>query len=260
MKVIVIACILLIIFSNAVFGLVSEPYFSDSLLYLYEYPIKPGTSEWGKYSHTEHLEMLQIPDTVLNNISTEGLLRTCLEYPFISNIHAYDNYQLGMEYVISNFNGLKELLSRTDAGYLLVKEYVGLNPKDLRPDWSSKKRGEFKIYFIYLEMLLSQDKILSMLTPRERLELLESCLSKYSIKVWSEAYKSTYYWRTTAFLIGRILLKENYKYFIDKYDGDEKLRIFLDNPSRYTITELNEIVAAADLYMRNIRGDEVLNE
>ena len=251
-----VVCALLITACTIVFGQESETSHADSISDVYEYPIKPGTLEWKQCSHAEHLEMLQIPDAVLNTISTAGLLKTCLDYPFISDIHAYDNYQLGLRNVINGFNGLQELLTRAEAGRLLVKEYFKHNPNDLNPDWSITERGGFKIQYKNLEMHISQHEILTMFTQKERLELLEDCLSKYSDKVWDEAYRSTYHWRTTAFLIGRIMLKEGDSSFEKKYDTDDKLKIFLDDPGIYTIEQLNDIVLAADLYMQSMHDPE----
>ena len=46
---------------------------------IYEFPIKAGTEEWKQFESIEkRVTALQMPDTVLAIISTEGLLETCL--------------------------------------------------------------------------------------------------------------------------------------------------------------------------------------
>ena len=78
----------------------------------YEFPIKPGTPEWGKIKTiTERVKALQIPDAVLSSISTDGLLETCLEFPFLVDIFFYDNYQRGFEELKAEFNGFREFLN-----------------------------------------------------------------------------------------------------------------------------------------------------
>jgi hypothetical protein len=56
----------------------------------YEFPIKPGTEEWKQLEPaTIRIAALQIPDAVLASISTEGLLETCLHFPYLSDIVFY---------------------------------------------------------------------------------------------------------------------------------------------------------------------------
>jgi len=40
----------------------------------------------------ERLDALQIPDAVLSRISTEGLLETCLEFPYLIDIFHSNGY------------------------------------------------------------------------------------------------------------------------------------------------------------------------
>ena len=245
MRVIFISCILLIASSSTVFSQASEPCYPDSIADVYEYPIKPGTPEWKNYSHTEHLEMLQLADTVLSRITTEGLLLTCLNYPFLGNMIAFDSYQLGVERVIVNFNALQELLERPEVVLLLMKEYINLDPVKVDPDWTILQIAIYKYRFMFIEMLLGQEELLSQLSKTERRQLLEECLSKYTAKVQDETY-GTIHWKTTAVLMGRILLVEGDGDFRQKYDDDEKLRIFLRDAGTYTIEQLNTIVESAD--------------
>ena len=247
MKAMFISCIILIASSSTVISQASEPCYPDSITDVYEYPIKPGMPEWKEYSHAEHLDILQIPDTVLSSITTDGLLFTCLNYPFLGNIIAFNSYQLGIERIIANFNGLQELLERPKAGLLLMKEYISLDPDKVDPDWTILQRGNYRFRFMFIEMLLGQEKMLSQLSKIERRQLLEECLSKYTAKVQNETY-GTMHWKTTALLMGRILLIEGDGDFRQKYDEDEKLRTFLRDAGTYMIEQLNTIVVSADKY------------
>lgn len=48
----------------------------------YNYPIKPGTSEWKTLtSHDQMQRVCQIPDATLKSMSTTDLIETCLNYP-----------------------------------------------------------------------------------------------------------------------------------------------------------------------------------
>lgn len=223
----------------------------DSLLDVYEYPIKPGTPEWRNLkSGAEMIETLQIPDSILSKMSTEGLVVTCLNYPSLWHMGAYDSYQRGVEIVMKRFNGFVELSKRADAGTFLMKEYLKLDPDDLDPDWSAIQKGGFQFQFMHLEMILSQRQFLEKLSHDERIALLKNSLDKYTAKVFSESYKSTFIWKTNVLLIGRILLVEEDSEFKNRYDHDEELRIFLDTVNDYTVELFNTIVYSADQYVK----------
>lgn len=89
----------------------------------YEYPAQPGTEEWSALNgRIEMAEACQIPEEILENMTTEALVYTVLNYPLMIDIYAYDfyseegdSYLLAMESIATEFNGLQELKQRTDA-------------------------------------------------------------------------------------------------------------------------------------------------
>lgn len=91
----------------------------------YEYPVVPGTPEW--YAFTTQMQKVhacQIPDDILQNLTTEALVETVLNYPLSSNMYAYDNIQLGYNNLKNQFNGLQELERRKDALTVLSNTYA----------------------------------------------------------------------------------------------------------------------------------------
>ena len=63
----------------------------------------------------DSINALQIPDAVLESISTAGLLETCLEYPYLIEIFFSNDYKYGFETgLVAGFNGYRELLKRHD--------------------------------------------------------------------------------------------------------------------------------------------------
>lgn len=89
----------------------------------FTYPMKPGDDKWEKMSSVEErIASLQIPENILTKISTERLLVICLEFPYLSDVLFYDDYQKGFEALRNEFNGFNELLSRKDLGkFVLAK-------------------------------------------------------------------------------------------------------------------------------------------
>jgi hypothetical protein len=110
----------------------------------WDFPIKPGKPEWKTYiTHADKIAALQIPETILKNMSTNHLMEICLTYPFFDEIWAYNNIQDGFEYVIKDFNGLQELLSRKDAGSKLLFRYKNMSAGIVNKDWSLLQQGTY---------------------------------------------------------------------------------------------------------------------
>lgn len=81
----------------------------------YQYPIVPGTQEWIELDGVlERRRVCQIPDEILHNMTTDALLQSVLDYPFLNNIYAYNTLEQGYEAVKRQFNGLRELEMRPD--------------------------------------------------------------------------------------------------------------------------------------------------
>ena len=97
----------------------------------YDYPIKPGTDEWFKIEdHVEKVKMLQIPQDVLEKMTTEALVESVVNYPYLLDMLAFATQKLGYEAVRDGFNGLQELERRPDGMSCLAK-YYEKNQKNL---------------------------------------------------------------------------------------------------------------------------------
>jgi len=78
--------------------------------------------EWKNFeSHIEMIEACQIPEIILENLSTAALAETVANYPLLTDLLAWSDASLGCQNLVSNFNGLEELLSRENGlDYLLT--------------------------------------------------------------------------------------------------------------------------------------------
>ena len=93
----------------------------------YDFPIKPGTPEWAALkSHEEMLQVCQVPESILQEMSTEGLIETCLNYPLYWEWLAYSNLQQGFETVASRFSPVLDCLE-LGPGDLCGEEAEGVN-------------------------------------------------------------------------------------------------------------------------------------
>ena len=78
----------------------------------YIFPELP--QEWAPPYETKEKRYaaLQIPEDILVKMSTEGLLETCLTWPYWIDLHVtLPDYQSAFEYMVRRFNGYPELLN-----------------------------------------------------------------------------------------------------------------------------------------------------
>ena len=61
----------------------------------WDYPIKPGMEEWENLeSHKAKVDACQVPDDILQNISTKELLKLCLNYPLLYDVFSFNDINL----------------------------------------------------------------------------------------------------------------------------------------------------------------------
>lgn len=93
----------------------------------YEYPLTPADSAWVNLSYFEQLAVCDMPMDILSNCSTEELADLVLEYPFLSDILAFDNVDLAIKHLINTSNICEEFFSRDNITDLLIERYGGMN-------------------------------------------------------------------------------------------------------------------------------------
>jgi hypothetical protein len=216
---------------------------------VYHFPVQPGTEEWRQLnSRVEMLAAVQIPQDVLDNMSTAGLVETVLNYPLYGDLFAHSSSQVGIEAIRRDFNGLSTLLTRPDAGTLLLERYQAMDLNEVQEKPTPAERGDFVSRVRYLEIILAQPEILSQLSLEERTVLLQEAMVKRDEKLALLAYYGYTGLEPTALLAGRILQLEGYL-----LDADPIVVRFLQD-SAYTndsqlALAINTIFAEADRFL-----------
>jgi len=135
----------------------------------YIYPIQPGTPEWAALqNHEEMIEAVKIPDPVLHNISTWGLVETCFKYPLGGDCLLMDCPSSWINDLSTSFNGLNELFSRTDVSEILLYNYRYFDFNKY-PNW---------IDWQYIELMIGCDAFVSKLNNRQLLYLVSLAIEK----------------------------------------------------------------------------------
>ncbi len=81
----------------------------------WEYPVRPGTGEWIALGSTEkRREACRIPQETLDAMNAETLLETALDYPFCTDMWAFDSLEDGYRSQLTHNSALASLAVRDD--------------------------------------------------------------------------------------------------------------------------------------------------
>lgn len=207
----------------------------------WDFPVKPGSEEWLKIADSEkRLALLDIPENILQKISTEELVNSCLSYPAFCLVFTRNDLQSGYDYIRSMFNGFRELETRPNAGKVLMKLYAGYKPDGFDLNSSDLEIGRFVFKFNYIEILLAQIEIQNKFSSGDLKELMTMCSQKYKVKKDLQKYYGGIGLKTTALIIARQQDKKlvNVKM---KYGG-QKVNAFINNLFLDNISLMDDIV------------------
>lgn len=110
----VFLCLFVVLGSLSAFAIDLPSSNTNTIDVPYSYPIVPGTPEWKELkTHEEKVAACQIPDDILNSLTTEALIETVANYPLAVDIYAYDSTEQGYLKLKDQFNGVAELERRT---------------------------------------------------------------------------------------------------------------------------------------------------
>jgi hypothetical protein len=151
----------------------------------YEFPDISYLNDWlSEDIIPRRFKALQIPDNVLANISTAGLLETCLEFPYLLNIICSNDYQQGFEQgLLATFNGFRELMERPDLVDALTIKYNELRFEvQYVGGLSLLEIGMFAYRHFVLEMIIAQDIVIRNMSEEQARTLFLLASERMEIK------------------------------------------------------------------------------
>ena len=95
----------------------------------YDYGVVPFSEEWEELTTLERKAIFTIPKKVAESLTTEALLKTILDNPYIIDLFAYNDFSMAVKLRNEQFQ-IKELLSRPDF-YLILTNYVNSYSKSI---------------------------------------------------------------------------------------------------------------------------------
>ncbi len=179
---------------------------------VWDYPVKPGTPEWEAFqTHDEMVEACQIPESILNSLTTKELVEVCLDYPLYGDIFAYNSIQDGFRSNVAvRFNGVRELLRRGDNAQCLLDV---LTSDDLLKLQSQKnvsttlQIGESILRHSFLEVMMSHESVMANTTPEQQKEIALVAAKNLLVKESSPEFYSNQGMESSAWLLGTTLKK-----------------------------------------------------
>jgi hypothetical protein len=185
---------------------------------VYVYPLEAAN---GKPSD-ERIQMFKIPEQILHCLSTEALVKSCLDYPEFGLVWAYNTLKQGFDQVSSRCNGFDELWKRGDKFQVIYSLYQQKNPD--RGNWDSYtdlENGQYLFDIIQIELIISQYEVLHELSVSEKTELFQLVLDNQKKKVDLIKYWGVIGMETTIAILGRIMYRDNYQPMVEEYNNNE---------------------------------------
>ena len=186
----------------------------------WDYPVKPGTEEWKSLkTHSEKVEVCEIPIDVLKKMSTDDLIEVCLNYPLSFDFYAYSSIKEGIIKVKDRFNGLQELFARKDNFSWLQKRMdINVFQKVMaESNYTVEEKGEIIHRYTLMETLLSFDEFMDNADLSEILALEKKTISMLRYKESNKNLFSSFANAASALLLGKSIkrLSPNSKFSID---------------------------------------------
>ncbi len=208
----------------------------------WKYPTRPGTKEWEKLkSKEEVIQAQQIPENILKKMTTEQVFKAWLDLPGRVEILAFNTLQKGFDVTRSRYNVVDELLSRKNAGNIILDYYYLLSPLKLSSKENVISKGRFITNFAFVELLLAQPEILDVLSQDQRRSLFYKNKGNLERKNSFSRKEKDFFWLNSGLVLaGRIIEKEN-SMLAEKVQLKQKLSKALKRADIFTKSEFEEL-------------------
>lgn len=144
---------------------------------VYQFPLNTKSKEWKDMDHAEKAKALNIPDEILENLSTDALLEVIVNYPLFIDILAYNTFDEGIKYVSMQFNGLEEFMSRQDLTQVLLDEYQKIDINYVKNIEETDNMGDFN-KLLFVESILFTEQVQKNMSEEQLIKLNLEILDK----------------------------------------------------------------------------------
>ena len=189
----------------------------------YDYPIKPGSEGWKQLKTREEMvAVCQIPDDILNNMSTEGLIESVLNNPLYGSIFLANVPQQGFNSFYDDFSSVQVLMQRSDLAEKLLDRYYQMNPSCEDNNWPSLNgagSGNDRA-FSMIELLIAQNAVLEQIIDnQETKSFLQQVLTIYDGKIINNYSMVGFIY--SMLICGRMIYLSEYASFVEEYNNND---------------------------------------
>ena len=216
----------------------------------YEFPLNPSMKEWKTLPVDVKDAMLQIPDDKLRSMTTESLIQSFIDFPHVNHLFYYNTYKAGFQRVYSEFNGLRELLTRKDLPDALINYYEKMDVNDYERFEDLVSQGRSAVNFMLIEILLTQPEVSSKFSQQQSKTITDILLKKYTGKVQHVKHYSIVGISCTAYSIGHIIRFQDVN-ISNRISSDDVLSTFLCSGHTSELDVLNQIIEEAINFIAN---------
>ncbi|MCP4181147.1 MAG: hypothetical protein GY756_25560 [bacterium] len=187
---------------------------------VYQFPEIPVPNDM---THDEINEYIDLKEDICKCISTEGLIETCSNYPYLYLINAGANPQSGYTLLVRDrFRGVRELETRSDRGTYLLKKYKKLDPTGYNHDWDEIDIARYVFEIYNYEIILSQYINIESFTDQEEIEVIQTAISIYDKIINDEKIYSLEGLATTSAVMARVMKVNDYLPFMNLYNNPDE--------------------------------------
>ena len=209
----------------------------------WDFPVKPGSEEWKSFTTSQQkIDACQIPQEILETLSSKELVEICFNYPFLFGFYMYNYERAGISAMLKGFNGFEELSKRKDGIDELIDFYrhfpiFSQIPEQTSPDYQKP------FMLPVIELVLSDDLFSKQLDKKTSVELGNIVLEKYADKLENIHIYTVHCIKRTLLLGAIVMLIQDR----DTLSSDQKdvLKRFIDNynhPEPALFSEVSKII------------------
>src|SRR4030042_129641 len=184
----------------------------------FPYPVRPGSEAWENRT-TSIIETVSVPEEILEEMCTYGLVYTCVYCPMFLNMLAFNSPRDGFLW-LCKINSFHELTKREYAGIELFDYYTKLTDTTLNNITFAK----YYLQIYLVELFFSQQEFLSQFNNESLNEVLLKAYDNLLIKEKLGIDRTMY--------VANLYLTANILYFNIKY---QPLIDFIDNYETFDI-------------------------
>jgi hypothetical protein len=215
----------------------------------YIYPVIDEV-DWGDLGSFEEFEktLTQLPDSVIKNISTPGLIRSFLDAPSLSAFYLSSSDsrpKVTWDRIFLRYNSFQELIKRKDTGKALLYFYNAVSLDSVKRI-NDGRYLELSIQHNALEFLFTQSAILKQFSHKEKQKLVSSLLLRYADiqDIGREEFDGS----TSIIVTAYVLYDDKYAPIVEYASNNKQFESIIQGGYLYSSEEKDDIISLAKKY------------